>query len=103
MLLGLHRLNVTSTVELEHQVYPYNSLQGRAELLSPILEVGIHVRRATKPNTPRISTPDHQLYQETPRSICQDANSVMHPKTEQAALPQRQRRQTLQLFSVSTC
>lgn len=51
MLLGLHWLNVTVSVELEHQIYLHNSSQGRAELLSAILEVGTDVRRATRPNT----------------------------------------------------
>lgn len=94
MLPSLHRLNVTATVELEHQVYPYNSSQGRAELLFPILEVETHVRRGTKPDSTRISSPDRRGGQGTAGSIYQDANSVMHPKTEQAALPQRLRLQT---------
>ena len=74
---------------------------GYGELLSPVLQVGTHVQRATKLDTPRVSAPDCGLCQGTPGSICQDVNSVMHPTTEQAIQPQGLRSQTLQSFSSS--
>lgn len=72
---------------MEHHVYLYNTSWGRVELLSPVLQVGTHVQKASKLDTPRISAPDCGLCRGTPISICQDVNSVMHPTTEQEIQP----------------